>query len=371
MRFYSLICLGLLTVFSCATYKIYPRKPATTMNWQVFAANPARTGEVHSSIRLPLEKLWVKQPASAVGNALIAVDSMLYFGTIDGRIYAVEMNGGKKRLHKKLSIECTCAYGSERIIIARRYRKKTLYSLNLLTNKYDWQIDAGDIASEPLVTADWIYVASLYKHIDRYRLDTGAKTWRFNTEALLHSSPALCDSILVVGSDDGTVYALDAVTGKLVWKYRTGGCIYAAPVIANDMVYVGSFDNQMYAIDLRTGQLKWKFATGGKIYPSGAASADVIVFGSNDYHVYCLNALTGRLKWKAGAKSIITTSPAISNGIVFIGSADHHYYGFDLHSGEELWKFETKGRVRTSPIIWGDYLLGASENYYLYAFKSK
>lgn len=364
------LSFALLLIAACSRYAIYPRLPAETRNCPLFGANPARTGEIQSTIKLPLKLEWVKQPASAIGNTILVVDSMLYFGTIDGRFYALDVVNGKKRKHKKLSVETTCAYGKKHLIIARRYRKKTLYSYNLATNKYDWKIDAGDIASEPLAVGDWIYVSSLYKHIDRYRFDTGAKTWTYKTRALLHSSPALEDSVLVVGSDDGTVYALEAETGKLIWEFQAGACIYATPVIKDGKVFIGAFDSYFYALDLHTGELAWKYKTGAKIYHKAAASGKRLIFGSNDYYVYCINAETGKLNWKFKAQSIISTSPAISNNKVFIGSTDRHYYCFDLNTGEELWKYKTKGRVRTSPVIWGDYVFGASENYYIYAFKA-
>lgn len=369
---FCLLCgCALLFISTCQKYTIYPRPPAETTNWSMFGANPGRTGISQSSIRLPLKEEWVKRPSTAIGNTIIVVDSIIYFGCMDGRIYAIDVATGLKKKLWKVSVEATCAYNKQHLLIARRYGKETLYSLNLATNKYDWRINASDIATEPLIVGEWIYVASLYKQIDRYSFDTGSKSWTFKTEELLHSSPALDDNILVVGSDDGTVYALNAETGKLVWKYKTGACIYATPVIKNGVVFIGSFDTYLYALDLYKGKLHWKFKTDGRIYHGGAIFDDHLIFGSNDYNVYCLNAETGKLNWKFAAQSIISTSPAISNKKVFIGSNDHHYYCLDLASGEELWKYKTKGRVRTTPVVWGDYLFGTSEDNYIYAFKNE
>lgn len=361
----------LIIISTCQRYAIYPRPRVRIDNWPMFGANPARTGASQSTVQLPLKAEWVKHPSSALGNTIIVVDSMIYFVCLDGRVYAVEIATGVKKKQKKVSVESTCAFSNQHLIIARRYSRKTLYSFNLATNKYDWKIDAGDIATEPLIVGEWIYVASLYKQIDRYKFDTGSKSWTFKTEDLLHSSPALDDNILVVGSDDGAVYALDAETGKLVWKFQTGACIYATPLIKNGFVFIGSFDNYLYALNLHSGKLVWKFKTTAKIYHGGASVEDKLVFGSNDHHVYCLNTETGKLNWKFTAKSLISTSPVISNKKVFIGSTDHHYYCLDLDSGEELWKYKTKGRVRTTPVVWGDYLIGASENNYIYAFKKE
>jgi outer membrane protein assembly factor BamB len=42
----------------------------------------------------------------------------------------------------------------------------------------------------------------------------GSPSWRFSTGKRVHSSPAVVDGTVYVGSNDGHVYALDAATGR-------------------------------------------------------------------------------------------------------------------------------------------------------------
>ena len=55
-----------------------------------------------------------------------------------------------------------------------------------------------------------------------------------------HSSPAVANGVVYVGSNDGNVYALNASTGAMLWSYTTGGGVYSSPAVANGVVYVGS-----------------------------------------------------------------------------------------------------------------------------------
>ena len=55
--------------------------------------------------------------------------------------------------------------------------------------------------------------------------------------------------MVVFGSYDGNVYALDAHTGEFRWSYTTGGRVVSSPAISNGVVYVGSYDHFVYAID--------------------------------------------------------------------------------------------------------------------------
>lgn len=86
--------------------------------------------------------------------------------------------------------------------------------------------------------------------------------WQYPTGGAIWSSPVVANGVVYVGSEDKTVYALNAGTGALIWKYTTGGIIHSSPTVANGVVYIGSFDNNVYALNAATGTLLWMFPTG-------------------------------------------------------------------------------------------------------------
>lgn len=72
---------------------------------------------------------------------------------------------------------------------------------------------------------------------------TGTLKWTFASGAAIESSPAIAgDGTVIVGSEDGNLYALDGVTGAVKWKTAAGGAIDSSPAIAadGDTVFVGS-----------------------------------------------------------------------------------------------------------------------------------
>ena len=73
--------------------------------------------------------------------------------------------------------------------------------------------------------------------------------WTLGTGGVIYSTPALSGETIYVGSIDGHVYALEALTGKLLWEIKTGGKITASPAVADGIVYVGSHDGKFYAIE--------------------------------------------------------------------------------------------------------------------------
>jgi outer membrane protein assembly factor BamB len=45
------------------------------------------------------------------------------------------------------------------------------------------------------------------------------------------------------------VCALDAATGRLRWRYTTGSNVDSSPAAAGGTIYVGSDDGTVYALD--------------------------------------------------------------------------------------------------------------------------
>jgi polyvinyl alcohol dehydrogenase (cytochrome) len=62
-----------------------------------------------------------------------------------------------------------------------------------------------------------------------------------------------------VGSNDGTVYALDAQTGCIYWMYQAKAMVRDAVVIGpGPRAYVGDLQSNFYALDANTGKLIWE-----------------------------------------------------------------------------------------------------------------
>lgn len=365
---------GMFLFYSCRSavlLKSFPiAKNDELRGWTQFGGDPQRTSFRERSPQPPFENIWIYKASSAIGPTLLATDSLLFFTTLDGKYEVLNIGTGQRLVRNKCSdaYEATCALNKNKLILASRYGDETLALLDLKSGRYQWRINAGDIASEPLMTENAIYIAALYKHIDKYDFETGEKIWTFKTEGHHRSSPALYKDWLVTGCDNGAVYALSAKTGQLHWRFDARASLFATPVISQETVFIGSLDSSFYALDLHSGDVLWSFLAHGPIFQSAASNGETVVFGASNGILYCLEAKTGQKRWHYQTAGAISTAPLVSDQIVYFGSLDRRYYGLDLKNGELLWRFETKGRVRTTPIIWGNYFFGASEDRYVFAF---
>jgi outer membrane protein assembly factor BamB len=195
--------------------------------------------------------------------------------------------------------------------------------------------------------------------------------WAFPTGARIVSSPVSYQDLVIFGSDDGNLYAVEAASGRQRWVVRTRGPVASTPAVADGRVYAASYDGRMYAVDARTGEVAWKFATEGErrfearglhgmtpksqTYPdpydvflsSAAVAGRRVFFGSGDGHVYALDAETGSLIWKHETGDVVHASPALADGLVVVGSWDGRLYALDAATGAARWTYQ----AGTDPLI--------------------
>jgi putative pyrroloquinoline-quinone binding quinoprotein len=79
-------------------------------------------------------------------------------------------------------------------------------------------------------------------------------------------------------------------TATVRWTYDTGDGGEIRPAVAGGTVYVGSDDGTIYALDAATGRLRWTYTTGDSVGPSPAAAADTVYIGNDNGTVDALRA---------------------------------------------------------------------------------
>ena len=137
------------------------------------------------------------------------------------------------------------------------------------------------------------------------------------------------------------------------------------PVVAAGSVFLGSDNHSVYALDAATGAVRWRFVTGGEIWASPAWWQGRLLVGSQDGWVYCLRADTGGLAWRfRGAphqrKMLFYGRPQslwpIAGGVIvedgkvqfYAGRCSHDrvfVWSLDARTGEVLWSNDKAGRA--------------------------
>ena len=66
------------------------------------------------------------------------------------------------------------------------------------------------------------------------------------------------DGVAYVGSADGILYALDAATGEERWRFATDVVFTSSPAVSQETVVAAS-GQSLYALDAGTGMERWRF----------------------------------------------------------------------------------------------------------------
>lgn len=166
------------------------------------------------------------------------------------------------------------------------------------------------IRASPAIDAanNLVVVASYDNNITAYDVLTGVQKWRTNVsmnnrDSRVISTPAVTGDRVYFGSFNGHFYALEhvksgtAVTGvKKLWSFETNGAIWSSPALSNGLVAFGSDDETIYVLDAATGEKKWSTRVGGDVRSSPAIwtgevlgtklNGGVLYVGSSDGILY-------------------------------------------------------------------------------------
>jgi outer membrane protein assembly factor BamB len=99
---------------------------------------------------------------------------------------------------------------------------------------------AFDRAHHVAVAGGRLYFSSSSEHtINCLNADTGATNWLFFTDGPVRMAPTVQDGKVYVGSDDGTVYCLNATNATLIWKSTPAGTNNY--LVANDGTFISPY----------------------------------------------------------------------------------------------------------------------------------
>ncbi|MFH1842423.1 MAG: PQQ-binding-like beta-propeller repeat protein [bacterium] len=185
-------------------------------------------------------------------------------------------------------------------------------------------------------------------------------------------------ALVLIGSYDHNLYALEMTSGEEVWRFTAGGRIDAAPAILcrqdDALVFVAACDRTIYALEAATGRPVWTFEVypwSPTVPPATAGSpclatidGESLVLCSvwiNDHKPFAnvqrgellaLTAETGSLRWRRTLSSTALTSPAVGDPagepLVFIAAEDGRVHALKARTGETVWDHGTSAPIHAS-----------------------
>lgn len=220
--------------------------------------------------------------------------------------------------------------------------------------------------SQPLVYKGKMFVTASYSRIFAIDVKTGEKVWKYEHRLpegimpccdVVNRGAALYDNLVIFGTLDAQLVALDQNTGKVVWRekiddYTAGYSYTAAPLIAEGLLLTGVSGGEFGVVgrvdarDPKTGKLVWSRPTveGHMGYKDGKENG---ISGTT-------NATWPGETWKTGGASTwLGGSYDASTGLAYFGTGNPGPWNSHVRKGDNLYSSSTVAiDVKTGKIAW-------------------
>jgi len=202
--------------------------------------------------------------------------------------------------------------------------------------------------------------------------ESGEVVWERDLAGPVASKPVVAEiaageSVLLVGTDNGMLFAFDPDTKTERWRYATDGRIRNPAVVLEGVVYFVNSRDQVFALDVRTGTWRWQYEqelqTDFTVYghggltivpatdPSAPESASVLACFDNG-KVVALSAGAGEALWIAsvappGGGNFVdcdaTPLPDFTRGLLFVSGQSTGVHALSILDGTPVWNFPMRG----------------------------
>ncbi|VVB96457.1 Outer membrane protein assembly factor BamB [uncultured archaeon] len=337
--------------------------PGSLASWQNTGGDLQHSGYSESP-PVPLELLWKFKTGGAGISAPVVNDGILFVGSDDKNIYAIDEITGKLKWSYPTLGNVYTPTAKDGMVFAASF-DNNIYALDNSGN-LKWKYNTGSSVASPPVSYDNILFGGFDKNIYAIYIINGSLKWKYPTDGRVESTPAISQGIVYAGSTDNYIYALNAENKILKWRYRTEGGVSSSPSVVTGVVYAGSNDNNLYAIE-SDGTLKWKKKTNDWIKSSPAVLGKSVYTGSNDNTFYSMKVDNGDILWQFRTGGHVDSPAIVTREIVYVGSKDGTIYALDKDKGSLIDKY-TVGQGIIAIALSDNLLFATSEDGYVYAF---
>lgn len=205
-------------------------------------------------------------------------------------------------------------------------RGRVLWTSRVATSENAW-------VTGPLAVSgggEYIVGAGLDGRVFALDAKTGAVRWNVPAGGgIYHGGPAIYSGIVYVpegrsGSEGGgfDIVALQVSDGRILWRGYAGDDVHITPAAGVGIVVIGSVDEGIRALNYKTGVELWSAPYEGEVWGAPVIANGVVYAGTDQQLVIHSSADGAALFSTSLEDSVSWSSPAVVNGRVYMGSVD-------------------------------------------------
>ncbi|MBI5692919.1 MAG: PQQ-binding-like beta-propeller repeat protein [Verrucomicrobia bacterium] len=285
-------------------------------------------GRLHCLAAESGRELWHFDAKDTIGAAPAVSGDRVYLTSNDGNLYALDATTGKEAW--KFSTDEKISSGANVIasptgegewVLINGYDGTTRV-LSAADGKVVWTYKTNDYinGAPAIVDRRFVVFGGCDAKLHVVNLRDGTPVHSIEAEAYIPSSIGTYGTMAFCGNYANQAVAFDVPAGKVAWTYQDRQMpFFSSPAVTESLVLIGSRDKHLHAIQRTTGAGAWKFKTSGRVEGSPIAFTDGVVFGSADGRLYAASLDTGAEIWRLELGEAIVASPAFGENLILVG----------------------------------------------------
>ncbi len=285
-------------------------------------------GTLHALAAATGKELWKFETKDAIMAAPAFAGGKVFLSSNDGRLYALAADTGaeawKFLSEDKISagaVTIRSPDGTADWVLLNGY-DGTTHVLHAADGKVVWTYKADEPinGSPAVVDGRFLVFGGCDAQLHVINLKDGTLVHKIPTSAQIPASIGTFGTMAFCGNYANQAVGFDVVGGKVAWTYEDRQLPFmSAPAVNERLVLLGSRDKQLHAIDRLSGQGVWTFKTGGRVEGSPIVFTDGVLFGSTDGRLYAASLDKGDELWRLDLGEALVASPAFGSGLIIVG----------------------------------------------------
>ena len=239
-----------------------------------------------------------------------------------------------------------------------------------------WEKKLEDsLTAQPLADGGMIYLGARPRHLYALDIATGEIIWRTGHRLGEMGSPAMFDGKIVVGTEEGAILTVNAITGRQLRSRSTGTPVYTRPAITGKTIVFSNLNDVLSAFEPEplpadeesvpdnqpwegSDALLWSAYTGTPLFTGPRVRDDKLFLvvptdkAVSGERILALNKNNGKILWSADdqGEALATWFP-LGDEAVFLPSSRERMAARDIETGELLWEYYAGSAVPAFPLL--------------------
>lgn len=256
------------------------------------------------------KELWTFQTQSEISSGASFLEDKVLFGSADENLYCVFTKGQKIWVPSVLMV----------------------LRLDIPPGTQAWvfKVPGGPVMATPAVNKNLTFVSGCDSKLHAVDVRNGQQAFEIEIGGQTGATPALRDGMIYVGTMSNQVLAIDIAKKDVKWVFESprGQPFFASAALTDKLVIAGSRDKRIYALNRTTGKPVWSFVTEGRIEGSPVIVGSRVYAGSMDEHLYVIDLNKGTEIQRIKLDSPVTGSIAVAGGRLLVGVQSGTIYCF-------------------------------------------